>query len=95
MRLEGLKPETPQAMLERARSDYLGTGTASAQVLIDVAVSHRDKWTRLAERVEAGEVLDGRASIYSGETYAEARDRWEAYRALLVDDARSLEGTLS
>lgn len=61
-------------------------------VFLRVAIARRDRWARLAERVEAGEHLDGRASIYSAETYAEARDRWEAYRLLLVEETRGIHG---
>lgn len=84
--------EQPEAMLQRAIDEYLDTGRCGVQQLIDVAVSYRDKWAELAARVEAGEYLDGRASIYTGETYAEARDRWEHYRQLLVDHVRGVAG---
>lgn len=86
----GLLVETPRQMLVRAeRSLQRG---ADPQALLDVAVQYVEKWGRLAEQVEAGEQLDGRASIYTGETYAQARDRWDAYRALLVDHLRSPDG---
>jgi hypothetical protein len=59
------------------------------QVLLRVAIAHRDHWGRLEEtRAAAPDKFDGRASIYTGETYAQARDRWEAYRVLLLDELR-------
>lgn len=72
-------PEAPEEMLLRSRA----TGAATS-VLIAVANRWIEKWSELAARVDAGELLDGRASIYTGETYAEARDRWTAYRELLL-----------
>jgi hypothetical protein len=74
--------KTPEGMLALAQV-MLADG-ADPAVLLRVAIAHRDKWARLVERQEAGEVLDGRASIYSGETYTQARDRWDAYRVLLL-----------
>lgn len=70
MSVTALKAPTPQQMLERALAE-LRTG-ASPEQLLATAARWIDKWARLAELVEAGEVLDGRASIYSGETYAQA-----------------------
>lgn len=81
---------TPQAMLTGAR--FRISEGADPQRLIDVAIAWRDKWARLVEEQEAGAVLDGRASMYTGETYAEARDRWEAYRVLLVEELRGQDG---
>lgn len=75
-------PESPADMLERAQ-ERMARG-CDPQRLVDVAIARRDKYARLAEEQGAGAVLDGRSSIYTGETYAEARDRWEAYRVLLV-----------
>jgi hypothetical protein len=86
--------ETPAQMLERAQAKI--ADGVDPQRLIDVAIAHRDDWAALVERQEAGELLDGRASIYSGETYAQARDRWEAYLELLVADAANVvHGSLS
>lgn len=92
---EPSRPEQPEAMLQRALDEYLDTGRCDVQRLIDVAVSYREKWSQFADRVDAGEHLDGRASIYTGETYAEAAQRWETYRSLLVDHARGVTGVLS
>lgn len=64
------------------------------QRLVDVAIAHRDKWAELAERVAAGERLDGRASIYTDESYAQARDRWAAYLDLLTGHLAAVEGGL-
>ena len=83
-------PDTPQKMLERAEV-HLGEG-AEPQHLIDVAAAHEEKWARLVEQQKAGVQLDGRASIYTGETYAQARDRWAAYRGLLLDHLRGPDG---
>ncbi len=88
-----LPVETPEQMLERARAG-IATG-ANPQNLLRVAIQWRDKFALLVEEQEAGAQLDGRASIYTGETYAEARDRWEAYRALLLEELRAPDGGLS
>lgn len=92
---EPSRPEAPEQMLQRALDDYLDAGRCDVQRLIDVAVAYREKWSSYADQVEAGERLDGRASIYTGETYAEAAQRWETYRALLVEHARGAMGALS
>lgn len=81
---------SPAAMLAGA-IERLEAGQ-SPQRLLDVAAQHVEKWGRLVERQEAGERLDGRASIYTGETYAERRDRWAAYRDLLVDHLQNADG---
>src|SRR5689334_9528141 len=56
---------------------------------IEHATSWRDFWGNLADQWiaygdEAPRKMDGRASIYTGETYGEAHDRWSEYRATLV-----------
>lgn len=84
------KPLTPEQMFVTAKALIAG-GTDPAQ-LIDASIQWRDKWAALAERVEAGENLDGRASIYTGETYAEAATRWEAYRRRLIEHIRGTHG---
>lgn len=83
-------PESPEQMLERAE-ERIARG-CDPQRLVAVAIAWRDKWAQLVEEQEAGAVLDGRSSIYTGETYAEARDRWEAYRVLLVEVLRGQGG---
>lgn len=85
-----LSTESPEQMFQRALVG-LDTGR-DPQVLLDVAIVHIEKWGRLAEDVEAGVPLDGRANIYTGETYLEARVRWEAYRDLLLDHLRGPDG---
>lgn len=55
--------------------------------LVAVADHYVTKWAALAAEQAATGKLDGRASIYTGESYAQARDRWTEYRAALVDDA--------
>lgn len=87
-----LAPESPEQMLERAQAHL--AGGAAPRRLLDVAIAHRDKWARLVEE-ENGAVLDGRASIYTGETYAAARDRWEAYRVLLLQELRAPDGGMA
>lgn len=91
------RPMTPAEMLADARG-LIAEGK-DPQRLIDVAIAHRDKWARLVEEQGAKEGtpqrLDGRASIYTGETYAEARDRWEAYRVLLVEELRAPDGGMA
>lgn len=87
-------PESPADMLERA-VERIERGHDS-QRLVDVAIAHRDKWARLAEEWDShGEaaplVMDGRASIYTGETYAAARDRWQGYLDLLNDHLAGVE----
>lgn len=89
-RHRGLVPETPEQMLARALAVLEGTTTPEA--LLAVAARHIEKWGRLVEEQEAGADLDGRASIYTGETYEQARDRWDAYRRLLVDHLRGPDG---
>ena len=85
-----LSTETPEQMFARAKVGL--DGGRDPQQLLDVAIVHIEKWGRLAEDVEAGVPLDGRANIYTGETYAEARDRWERYRDLLLDHLRGPDG---
>lgn len=85
-----LPVSTPEEMVAQARQGI--AGGSDPQVLLAVAIAWRDKWARLVEEQENGAVLDGRASMYTGETYAEARDRWEAYRVLLVDELRGTHG---
>jgi hypothetical protein len=84
-------PETPASMFGRAQNAI--AGGKDPQTLIRVAIAHRDHWSRLEEgRAAEPEKFDGRASIYTGETYAEARDRWDAYRLLLLEDLRGTHG---
>lgn len=83
-------PLTPGQMFDQAVT--LIENGKDPEVLLDVAIKYRDKWARLAEQVEAGEHLDGRASIYTGETYAEAADRWECYRRQLIEHMRGTHG---
>lgn len=88
-------PESPADMLERAQ-ERMARG-CDPRRLVSVAIAHRDKWARLVEEWDshgdrAAALMDGRASIYSGETYVEARDRWEAYRLLLVEELRGPGG---
>lgn len=71
--------ETVPAMLARAEE----TG-APTDLLVRVAEAYIAKMGQAAAEVEAGAHLDGRASIYTGETYAQARDRWTAYRDALL-----------
>lgn len=82
--------ETPAEMLERALVN-LEQG-ADPDRLLRVAVVWEEKWARLVEEQEAGAQLDGRASIYTGETYAEARDRGASYRGHLLDHLRGVDG---
>lgn len=84
-------PRTPEAMLALTLA-RLQAGTADPQHALTVAGLWVEKWGRLVEREAAGEKLDGRASIYTGETYAEAHARWDTYRGLLVDHLRSPDG---
>lgn len=70
------------------------------QRLVDVGLAWHEKWARLAEEWDshgdrAPLLMDGRASIYTGETYAEARDRWQAYLDLLSDHLRQVEHGLT
>jgi hypothetical protein len=84
-------PESPESML--ARAEQAIAAGKDPQTLIRVAIAHRDHWGRLEEgRAAEPEKFDGRASIYTGETYAQARDRWDAYRLLLVEDLRGTHG---
>lgn len=84
-------PESPEKMLGRAVAG-MAEGK-DPQRLLNVAIAHRDHWGRLEEqRAAAPERFDGRASIYTGETYAQARDRFEAYRVLLVEETRGTHG---
>lgn len=90
-------PRTPQQMLQRAVRG-IETGK-DPQRYVDVANAWVEKWARLAEEWDshgdrAAERMDGRASIYTGETYAEARDRWRAYLDLLNAHLRGVEGGL-
>lgn len=85
-----LTPPTPEKMLERALVVLEGTVTPDA--LLRTASDWIAKWSRLVEEQESGIELDGRASIYTGETYAQARDRWAAYRGLLLDHLRGPDG---
>lgn len=93
MSARGLRAMTPAELMAGAME--LIVAGSDPQRLIDVAIAHRDKWARLVEEQEGGAVLDGRANIYTGETYAEARDRWEAYRALLVEELRAPDGSMA
>lgn len=87
-------PRTPQQMLQRA---LLGIGEGKdPQRYVDVAIAWVEKWARLAEEWDshgdrASQLMDGRASIYTGETYAEARGRWQAYLHLLTDHLLQVE----
>lgn len=87
-------PSTPEAMLVKARKILADGGDPG--VLLRTAIHYRDRWARMVEEHDAKagtpQRLDGRASIYTGETYAEARDRWEAYRLLLVEETRGTHG---
>lgn len=83
-------PLSPEQMLAQAKP-LLRKG-AEPERMLQVAGRWVEKWARLAERVENGEHLDGRSSIYTGETYAEARDRWIAYRELLLEELRGSHG---
>ena len=47
---------------------------------------------RLEEEQASGLPRDGRSNIYTGETYSEARLRWEGYRDLLLDHLRGPGG---
>lgn len=85
-----LVPRTPEEMLRRAVLHLEDGGTP--QSLLDTASKWIEKWAELAARVENGEHLDGRSSIYTGETYAQARDRWATYRGLLLDHLRGTDG---
>jgi hypothetical protein len=85
-----LSTETPEQMFARALVGL--DGGRDPQQLLDVADQHIDKWGRLAEDVAEGLPRDGRSNIYTGETYAEARDRWERYRDLLLDHLRGPDG---
>lgn len=73
------RPPSPDDMLARA----LATPAATPERLLGVAEVWIGRWSALADEHAAGAHLDGRADIYSGETYAEARDRWTTYRDLL------------
>lgn len=84
-RADYLRPESVEEMLARADAET----TCDVSVLIEVADRWIAKWSDLADREEAGEFLDGRASIYTGETYAQARDRWQEYRDRLAVRART------
>lgn len=83
-------PLSPEQMLAQAKP-LLRKGS-EPQRMVEVATKWRDKWARLAEAVEGGEQLDGRSCIYTGETYAQARDRWDAYRQLLLEELRGSHG---
>lgn len=72
-------PPTPEWMLAEAR-----TVDKPVEHLVAVADHWIAKWTDLADQVAAGADLDGRTNIYTGETYAEGRDRWTTYRGLLL-----------
>lgn len=85
-----LVPETPEKMLERAL--VVLEGSVSPEALLRVADQHIEKWARLVEEQASGVELDGRANIYTDETYAEALARWNAYRGLLIDHLRGPDG---
>ena len=90
-------PRTPGQMLAHAVAQI--EGGADPQRLVGAGIAWHEKWARLAEEWDghgdrAPQLMDGRASIYTGETYAEARDRWQAYLDLLHDHLRSVEGGL-
>jgi hypothetical protein len=83
-------PETPEQMLARAL--VVLEGSVTPEAMLRTAGQWIAKWSRLVEEQESGVELDGRANIYTGETYAEARDRWIAYRGLLLDHLRGPDG---
>lgn len=87
-------PPTPEQMLAKARRILADGGDPA--VLLRTAIHYRDRWARMLEeqglRAGTPQRLDGRASIYTGETYAQAYDRWEAYRLLLVAETAGTHG---
>lgn len=89
----GQVPWTSAQMLARA-VEQIEEGS-DPQTLVDAAIAWREKWARLVEEQESGVQLDGRASIYTGETYTQARHRWAAYLELLTDHLSGVENGLT
>src|SRR5690348_1406746 len=85
--LEMANPITHDEMISAGDGLYGALGELEKR--IEHATSWRDFWGNLADQWiaygdEAPRKMDGRASIYTGETYGEAHDRWSEYRATLV-----------
>lgn len=84
-------------MIEHLNAQVVFDRLVKSGQLDDPGIDHALMWceswhahySRLAERMAAGEALDGRASIYTGETYAEARDRYSELHALIEEYAKN------